>query len=273
MPGFGRGNKAEQGIKVLVYGLIIKLRRRGVSQVNKIVAINGSPKGRASNTNVMVGAFLKGAQAAGAETVNIFLAEKDVKHCRGCFSCWLSTPGQCVIKDAMAEILALCEGVDIFVLATPLYFDNISGMLKDFMDRMIVKGDPHFEKGSNGECRHLKSIDVPSPKLVMISNCGFSERSHFQVISHWIKRVALNMKTEVLGEFYAAQGGLLSINTDELRPIITGYLKNLENAGRAIALGQSVSEETKRLLEQNFIPDEVYIQKANSYFDTVLNNK
>jgi hypothetical protein len=81
------------------------------------------------------------------------------------------------------------------------------------------------------------------------------------------------MKTEVLGEFYAAQGGLLSINTDELRPIITGYLKNLENAGRAIALGQSVSEKTKRLLEQNFIPDEVYIQKANSYFDTVLNNK
>ncbi|SHI74134.1 flavodoxin family protein [Propionispora hippei] len=244
-----------------------------VSQVKKIVAINGSPKGKASNTDVMVSAFLKGAQAAGAETVNIFLAEKDIKHCRGCLACWLITPGQCVIKDAMGEILALCEGADIFVLATPLYFDNISGMLKDFMDRMIVKGDPHFEKVSNGECRHLKNVDTPSAKLVMIANCGFSERSHFQVISHWVNRAALNMKTEVLGEFYAAQGSLLSINTDELRPIIADYLKSLENAGRAIASGQRVSEETKRLLEQNFIPDEVYIQKANRYFDNVLNSK
>jgi hypothetical protein len=159
------------------------------------------------------------------------------------------------------------------VLATPLYFDNISGMLKVFMDRMIVKGDPHFQKDADGECRHLKNTEVPSPKLVMISNCGFSERSHFQVISHWIERAALNMKTEVLGEFYATQGGLLNIDADELRPVITGYLKTLENAGRQIALGQSVSEETKRLLEQNFMSDEVYIQKANCYFDTVLNNK
>ncbi|MFA4885939.1 MAG: NAD(P)H-dependent oxidoreductase [Desulfotomaculaceae bacterium] len=46
----------------------------------KIVAINGSPKGKASNTNIMVSAFLKGAQEAGAQTVNIFLAEKEIKH-------------------------------------------------------------------------------------------------------------------------------------------------------------------------------------------------
>jgi multimeric flavodoxin WrbA len=31
----------------------------------KIIAINGSPRGKASRTNVMVSAFLKGAQEAG----------------------------------------------------------------------------------------------------------------------------------------------------------------------------------------------------------------
>lgn len=237
----------------------------------KIVVINGSPKGKASNTNVMVNAFLKGAQEAGAETVNIFLLEMEVKHCKGCFSCWFNTPGQCVIKDDMAEILSVCEGANILVLATPLYFDNVSSMLKAFMDRMIVKSNPHFQKDVNGECRHLKNTETPSPKLVMISNCGFSERSHFQVISHWIKRVALNMNTEVIGEFYASQGGLLDTNAEELRPIISEYLKNMKNAGREIVAGNKVSEKTKKLLEQNFIPDEVYIEKANSYFDTVLN--
>ncbi len=237
----------------------------------KIVVINGSPKGEASNTNVMVSAFLKGAQEAGAETENIFLAEKEVKHCKGCFCCWLNTPGQCVIEDDMAEILSVCEGANIFVLATPMYLDNISSMLKAFMDRTIVKSNPHFQKDANGECRHLKNTETPSPKLVMISNCGFSERSHFQVISHWIERVALNMKTEVIGEFYAAQGGLLNTNAEELRPIISEYLKNMKNAGREIVVDNKISEETKKLLERNFIPDEIYIEKANSHFDTVLN--
>lgn len=237
----------------------------------KIVVINGSPKGKASNTNVMVSSFLKGAQEAGAETINIFLSEKEVNHCKGCLSCWIHTPGQCVIKDDMSEILSVCEGANIFVLATPLYFDNISSMLKVFMDRMIVKSNPHFQKDANGECRHLKNTVTSPPKLVMISNCGFSERSHFQVISHWIKRVALNMKTEVIGEFYAAQGSLLNTNAEELQPIISEYLKNMENAGREIALDNKVSEETKKLSELNFIPDVVYIEKANSYFDTVLN--
>ncbi len=149
----------------------------------KIVVINGSPKGKASNTNVIVSAFLKGAEEAEAQTVNIFLAEKEIKHCRGCFSCWMKTPGKCVIEDDMAEVLSLAAGANIIVLATPLYFDNISGMLKVFMDRLIVTGDPHFQKDASGESRHLTPKGAVPPKLVMISNCGFPERSHFQVVS------------------------------------------------------------------------------------------
>ena len=236
----------------------------------KIVAINGSPKGKASNTNVMVTAFLKGAQAAGAETVNVYLAEKEIQHCKGCFSCWVNNPGQCVIKDDMEEIMSFKEGADILVLATPLYFDNISGILKDFMDRSIVTGDPHVQKDSKGQYRHLKATEEQSPRLIMMANCGFPERSHFQVISHWIKRVALNMHTEVIGEIYAAQGSLLTNQTENLRPIISNYLQLLEKAGEEVVTTFRISEKTDKLLEQNFIPDEIYIQQANSYFDTIL---
>jgi putative NADPH-quinone reductase len=233
----------------------------------KIVAINGSPKGKASNTNVMVSAFLKGAQEAGAQTVNIFLAEKEIKHCRGCFSCWIKTPGKCVIEDDMAEVLSLAAGANIIVLATPLYFDNISGMLKVFMDRLVVTGDPHFQKDTSGESRHLTPEGAVPPKIVMMSNCGFPERSHFQVVSLWIKRAALNMHTEVLGEIYVTQGGLLTAPIEALRPVITNYLNHLEKAGKEIACGMKLSGATEKLLEQNFIPDEIYIQEANRSFD------
>ncbi|WP_026884284.1 flavodoxin family protein [Clostridium akagii] len=234
----------------------------------KIVAINGSHKGKAGNTNIMVTAFLNGAQTAGAETVNIFLDEKEIKHCRACKACWFNSSERCVIKDDMAEIISLMEGADILILATPLYFDNISSMLNVFMDRLMVKASPYWEKDKDGECRHLTTHLFP--KLIMISNCGYPERSHFQVISHWMRRVARNMSTEVIGEIYASQGTLLSNKVEELRPIISKYLQGLEKAGREIVTDMRLSEGTKKLLEQNFISDEIYIQEVKKFADNML---
>lgn len=234
----------------------------------KIVAINGSHKGKLGNTDLMVTAFLKGAQEAGAENINIFLAEKEIEYCKACKACWFINSGKCVIKDDMAEIVSLMEGADILILATPLYFDNISSRLKVFMDRLMVTASPYWEKDEDGECRHLTTH--LSPKLMMISNCGYPERSHFQVISHWIKRVARNTNAELIGEIYASQGALLSNQVEELRPIISNYINALEKAGKEIAIDMRLSEETKKLLEQNFIPDEIYIKEVKKYVDSVL---
>jgi putative NADPH-quinone reductase len=235
----------------------------------KIALINGSPRGQKSNTQIMAKAFLAGAQEAGAKTLNVFLAGKKIQHCQGCFSCWLKTPGSCIINDDMKNILADAAGADVLVLASPLYIDSMSGMLKTFMDRLIVKGDPHFGKTATGESRHWKKPDEKTPQLLMMSNCGYPERSHFQALSHWIQRVAHNMQTALLGEIYASQGGLLSMEL----PQVKTYLQWIKQAGREVALGQALSLETRQALEQSFLPDDVYIKNANQHFDSLLTNK
>lgn len=234
----------------------------------KIVAINGSHKGKDGNTDIMVNAFLNGAQKAGAETVNILLAEKEINYCRGCKVCWFHNSGKCVIRDDMDEIISLMKGADIHIFATPIYFDNISSRLKVFIDRLMVTISPYWVQDKDGECRHL-TTNLPS-KLMMISNCGYPEKSHFQVISHWIKRVARNMDTEVIGEIYASQGALLSTQVEEIRPIISNYLQALEKAGKEIVKNMRLSDETKKLLESNFIPNEIYIRESKRYVDSML---
>lgn len=235
----------------------------------KIVLINGSPRGRISNTQIMAEAFLQGAHETGAKTMSVFLADKKIQHCRGCFSCWLKTPGSCVINDDMSNILSDADGADVLVLASPLYFDTISGMLKVFMDRLVVKGDPHFTKTDTGESRHWKKSGEKTPQLLMMSNCGFPERSQFQALSHWVQRAALNMQTQLLGEIYTSQGSLLKTEL----PQVKEYLQWIKKAGSEITLQQALSAETRQALEQKFLPDEVYIEKANEYFDCLLANK
>ena len=134
----------------------------------KITAFNGSPRGGRGNTNVMVEEFLAGAKDAGAEVESIQLADKKINHCIGCFACWIKTPGECCHDDDQAELLKKFIGSDIVVLATPLYVDNVTGIMKDFLDRLIPILDPHFTVDEHGETTHVERYEE-YPEFVVIT--------------------------------------------------------------------------------------------------------
>ena len=87
----------------------------------KILAVNGSPRGPRGNTDCVLQPFLEGAREAGAETETVYLKDKQINTCLGCFTCWTKTPGVCVHKDDMPELLDKLREADIVVHATPLY--------------------------------------------------------------------------------------------------------------------------------------------------------
>lgn len=235
----------------------------------KITIFNGSPHAENGNTHVMVESFAAGATHAGAEVENIFLAKKEINHCRGCFACWLKTPGKCVIKDDMAELIDKFIRSDVVVFATPVYVDNVTGIMKDFMDRIIPAADPHFEKDEGGECVHVAKYDKV-PKLVVISNCGFPEQSHFQVLSLLFKRIARNMRTEVIAEIYRSGGAILKEAPLILKPLIYKYKKLLQRAGGEVVENGRLSEATIAELQRPLVPEDRYIAESNRHFDKVL---
>ncbi|KUO63541.1 MAG: iron-sulfur protein [Gracilibacter sp. BRH_c7a] len=218
----------------------------------KIVAINGSAKGKESNTNIMVSAFLRGAEEAGANCINIFLAEKDIKHCKGCHTCWTRGPGQCVTNDDMLSILSEMSGANIIVFATPVYFGNISGLLKVFMDRMTMIGSPHSQKELSQSNNQIKSAELQIPKLIMISNCGLPDRKEFDVVSLWINRVAEKMQMGLVGEIYATQGKYLTSPPEEFKPKINEYIILLQEAGKEIVTHLSLSDAINNDLNRGF---------------------
>jgi len=100
-----------------------------------ITVFNGSPRVEQGNTHIMVEAFSEGAQKAGAHIEPIFLQKKEINHCRGCFACW-GESNVCVLDDDMTDLIGKYMGSDVVIFATPVYVDNVTGIMKQFMDRL-----------------------------------------------------------------------------------------------------------------------------------------
>jgi len=235
----------------------------------KIIAFNGSPRGKRGNTYIMVEEFLKGAEEAGAQVEQVLLVEKKISNCRGCFRCWVKTPGECVIDDDMKLLLERIMVIDVIVFATPLYVDNVTGIMKNFMDRILPLGDPHLVKDEKGECRH-PARHGKTPKIAVISNCGFPEQSQFQVLQLLFKRVARNMHSEVIAEIYRGEGELLKQSDPKLNPILDNYKDVLRKAGREVVERSGLSDQTIEELKKPIVPYDEYITTANEFFDRIL---
>ena len=235
----------------------------------KITVFNGSPRAGKGNTHAMVQAFLEGANDAGASAETIFLADKNIEHCDGCFLCWTSFPGQCVIKDDMETLREKLISSDVIVYATPVYVDNVTGIMKTFMDRLVPLIDPHFYKDENNECLHRKRYGK-YPKIVVIANCGYPEESHFQVLRLLFRRNARNMHSEIIAEIYRAGGELLSQDNAMMKIAVSRYKKILRKAGKELVENMKLSEETIKKLNKPLISDQQYIKSANKYWDKML---
>ncbi|MCM1246313.1 MAG: flavodoxin family protein [Roseburia sp.] len=119
----------------------------------KIVILNGSPR-KNGNTSALVKEFAKGAESAGNAVTEFFLDEMDIHGCKGCFGGHSSKACPCVQNDDMAQIYPVVRECDVVVLATPLYYWNMSGQLRTAVDRLFAleEGDGNLLRGNDRAC-------------------------------------------------------------------------------------------------------------------------
>ena len=116
--------------------------------MKKIVILNGSPR-RNGNTSALIKAFTQGAESAGNTVTEFFLDSMEIHGCRGCFGGHSSQECHCVQKDDMSQIYPAVKESDVVVLATPLYYWNMSGQIRTAIDRLFAleEGDGNLLRG------------------------------------------------------------------------------------------------------------------------------
>jgi len=112
----------------------------------KVLGICGSP--RSGNCELLLRAALDAAEDAGAEPELVLLKDNDIKHCDGCVQCEEGGEhvGECHFQDDMQPLYEKLDAAGAILLASPNYYSNVSGLMKDFVDRTLVYYGPRGER-------------------------------------------------------------------------------------------------------------------------------
>ena len=105
--------------------------------MKKVLILSGSPR-KGGNSDILCDQFAKGALEQGNEVEKIFVAEKKIAPCSGCYFCRKSG-GRCALNDDMGEILQKIIDCDVLVLSSPVYFYSMSAQLKAVIDRTVAR--------------------------------------------------------------------------------------------------------------------------------------
>lgn len=98
-----------------------------------VLGIVGSYR-KGGNTDILVRKILAGVEQTGLSTKILYLADHTFYGCTGCEGCKNSC--RCVIDDDMQKIYPLLNQSRGLVIGSPTYFYNVSGLAKNFLDRL-----------------------------------------------------------------------------------------------------------------------------------------
>ena len=232
----------------------------------KLLAIQGSPRGREGNTDIILRRFLEGAISSGAQAETIYLKEKKVRPCIGCYTCWTKTPGVCAIRDDMAGLLEKVRECDIIIYATPLYIYTVSALLKAFQERLIPLLDPHLIKYGDIH-RHPYRFET-NRKMVLISNCGFPEIKHFDSLRRMFRHIEESGSMPLVGEILVPGGEL--VRQEPLKELWKDTFDALFRAGGEVVKDGRISKETEEIIQKPILSPDDTAEMANLWWDSHL---
>ena len=233
-----------------------------------VLLINGSPKGKNSNSLKLAYSFIEGLKSEYANNgkeisiEELHVASMNIDACKGCFTCWKKTPGICCIKDDMQTVIGKQLKADIILWSFPLYYFNVPGILKNLIDRQLPMSLPFMSSREDGygSGSHDSRYNMEGKRHVLISTCGFYSAegnydSVLRMFDHFLGKG--NYETVFCGQGELFRVKELSARTEE-------YLDAVKVAGAEYAETGMISAKTDAVLRTLLYPREVFEKMADA---------
>jgi len=233
----------------------------------KVLVLNASPRvSEQSKTQLMLNSLIEGMRDAGAEVEHVALREKNIKHCIGCFTCWIKTPGTCIHKDDMTnDLFPTWRESDLVVYATPLYNYAMTSMLKAFIERTLPAFQPFFEIH---EGRMFHPLRHKVPAVVILSVSGMPDEGHFDALSTHVKYLYASPGRRLLAEIYRPAAESMAVPF--FKDVVDDILDATTQAGRELVRSMGISPETLGRITQPLIDAQSFAEGANEMWKALI---
>ena len=157
----------------------------------KILFINGSVSD--SSINSYVRSAIDSLSANGHDAKELVLRDMKYSPCKGCFNCWVKTPGICVFKDDGDNICREFITSDMVVLSSPIIMGYPSALAKNALDRIIPLLHPYLED-FDGEVHHMKRYKKYPELALLLEKMEDTDSEDLEIIHDIFRRAALNIQ-------------------------------------------------------------------------------
>jgi len=207
----------------------------------KALIVYGSPHGNKAATYRLGSNFADGLKEQDWSVEEVFINDIEINHCLGCRVCWLQTPGVCVLKDGMTELLEKHKSIDLLVLAAPLYFFHVPGKVKDYWDRNMPLFYFEYQKFQGQEVESW----LDSTKFLLVSTCGFPDKACFDGLVASTKRI---YGPAYAGDMLVPSAGPISQDVDGSK--YTEIYEFFHNAGKEYGKNNNLTGDIKNTYEE-----------------------
>ena len=143
----------------------------------RTLCLLGSPR-RGGNSDFLAARFCRRAAEWGAPVEQVALSDLDFSGCRNLFRC-KQDQSHCGQSDDLSPVLDQVAQAQVLVLASPVYFTNLTGQLKSAIDRFFSFLVPDYPLAER------KSRLTPWRTLVLVQTQGEGEARYGDLLKSY----------------------------------------------------------------------------------------
>jgi multimeric flavodoxin WrbA len=150
-----------------------------------ITVINGSPR-EGGNTDAILEKLMEGARSNALDIRYFKLRDVKIHHCIGCCTC--KRESRCHFDDDMTDLRQSIQECDSMIFASPVYWCEITGLMKTFIDRLYFYHHP--------ENSHL----ISNKKSLILSTLGEKDNVEYEtaILIEFYRRAFNSLNVEIL---------------------------------------------------------------------------